>query len=199
VFHQGQEKSQAPRKVQPTTSPITIPLNLAVDPGARKDTERIRHHRVNIRLGQLEVSLVVRNAQVYNLCTGAPPQPPPSGRILPRLRSTSMTGISLVPAPSFSFSSRSFSLAALRARTLSASLPAVTTLCFSLWTLSARRSTLNSSEDCTLRSRDCVCFRRASKDNALSVKDLRIFASSRSRSDGSGSGAVCEEGSPSSG
>jgi hypothetical protein len=53
--------------------------------------------------------------------------PPPSGRILPRLRSTSIVGISLVPAAVRSLFSRSLSREELRESTLSASRPAVST------------------------------------------------------------------------
>ena len=72
---------------------------------------------------------------------------PPSGRIFPRLLSTSIMGMSLVPALVFSFSSRSFRRKALRLRTLSASSPATNTLCSSLCMLSASLSISNSSVD----------------------------------------------------
>ena len=115
--------------------------------------------------------------------------PPFSGSILLRLLRTSIVGIAFVPTASRSLSSRSFSLSELNASTLSACLPAVTTLRSILCTLSARWSILNSTLDWTACSRDLVVDLRFPNDDDGSVRESSIFASSASRSDDSGNGA----------
>jgi hypothetical protein len=117
--------------------------------------------------------------------------PSPSGNILPRLLSTSITGMSLVPALVRSFSSLSFSRSALNPRTLSACRLAVSMRCSTLCTLSDRRSTLNSRTACRAASRVCAWAFSVSDENALSVSAVRIFASSASRSETSGTGSDC--------
>lgn len=108
-----------------------------------------------------------------------------------------MVGSAFVPAACRSFSSRSFNLSELNARTLSACLPAVTTLRSILCTLSARWSTLNSTPDWTVCSRDLAVDFSCANDEDDSVKNSSILTSSASRSVVSGSGAFF--GPPSSG
>lgn len=137
---------------------------------------------------QVPVAALIANGRAY---------PPFSGNILLRLLNTSIVGSAFVPAARRSFSSRSFNLSELNARTLSACLPAVTTLRSILCTLSARWSTLNSTSDWTVCSRVLVVDSRCANDEAGSVRDSSIFTSSASRRVVSGSGASL--GSPSSG
>lgn len=97
-----------------------------------------------------------------------------------------MTGISRVPAPALSRSSRSLSRSALRASTWSACRPATAMRCSTLWMPSARRSTLNSRDDWRPCSRACVCGLSSDSAPVDSVMNSSIFASSASSSDGSG-------------
>lgn len=107
--------------------------------------------------------------------------------MLLKLRNTTKMGRSLVPALFLSLSSRSFSLAALKASTRSASLPATLTRCSSLWTLSASWSTSNSRDDWIRRNRACVCERMLAKLFVSSTKKPLIWPSSGSSRSKSGS------------
>ena len=112
-------------------------------------------------------------------------QPSPPGNMLLNPRSTSIMGMSLVPALVLSCRSRSLSLDALRLSTVSASRPAVSTRCSSLCTWSASWSTSVSNEACILRSRSSVLactVANGSISCARYILDLRSSGSSWSKS-----------------